>query len=78
MGCRCSPRFAEANSVDDESRAIERVGISRNGGKKVRARYIGGWWRGEERKEGGSSLESSLGLVGGESRALKEEGGILI
>lgn len=51
LGCRCSPRFAKANFVDDESRAIERVGrkdggiaagrdgeISRNGGQKVRAR----------------------------------------
>lgn len=51
LGCRCSPRFAEANFVDGESRAIERVGrkdggiaagrdgeISRNGGQKVRAR----------------------------------------
>jgi len=46
-GYRCSPRFAEANFVDGESRAIERVGrrwerkagrISRNGGQKVRAR----------------------------------------
>lgn len=64
LGCRCSPRFAEANSVDDESRAIERVGdFAERREESESALYRGLAERRGKRKEGGgeSSLESSLG-----------------